>query len=159
MATVNPRSADNGVATMPWSLVEKIDEQRAYPRLELNIPISFRNENGQRCTGQVVNLSPDGVRVRCNISAAQILHPMGGRICASNAPIVQLSMKLPLRDAEKRLVVGGRLVYAGTQNTEPRCTIGLKFLEQRPTAQKLLDQFFAEKMHDFYEDELISAAL
>lgn len=159
MATVNRQSASAPAAEMPWSILEQIEEQRAYPRLALNTSISFRNADGQHCKGEVADISPDGVQVRCNLSAAQMLHPAGGRICSSNAPIVQLSMDLPLQGVEKRLVLGGQLVYASTRDIEPRCIIGLVFLEQRPLAQKLLDQFFAEQMHPYFEEDIKSAVL
>jgi hypothetical protein len=158
MTRLNQELTNEAATGMSWTLAKKIDEQRAYPRLELHIPIAFRNADGQRCKGEVADISPDGVQVRCNLAGAQILHPAGGRICPSNAPIVQLAMDLPLQTAQKRLVVGGQLIYASTRETEPRCVIGLQFLELRPMAQKLLDQFFGEQMHAYFDEERQLAA-
>ena len=129
---------------MPLSLVKKAEEQRAHPRLELNITATFRNAAGNRCKGQVANISPDGLQVRCNSAAGQLLHPKGGRICLSNAPIVQIEMQLPIAAVSKRLVVGAQLIYVTTRETEPNCVLGFKFLELRPTARKIVDSYFQD---------------
>lgn len=131
---------------MPWSIVKKLEDQRSYPRVTLNIPVKFRNADGHRCAGQLINISSDGVQVRCNVSAAQILHPGGGKICPHNAPMVQLTMDLPVGGESKRLVLGASLVYASTRDEEPRCVLGLSFLELRPLASKTMEQFFCRQL-------------
>ena len=144
---------------MPLSLVKKAEEQRAHPRLDLNISATFRNAAGNRCKGQVANISPDGLQVRCNSAAGQLLHPKGGRICPNNAPIVQVEMQLPVAGASKRLVVGAQLIYVTTRDIEPNCVLGFKFLELRPTARKIVDSYFQDCLTSYFDEHPQVSAL
>ncbi len=72
------RSPEIDKEAVAWKLVDKLDEQRRYPRLELGIPVAFRNASGQHCVAKLVNIAPDGIQIRCNTATAQILHPSGG---------------------------------------------------------------------------------
>ena len=113
----------------------------------------FATVRGNRCKGRVVNISPDGLQVKCNLAAGQSLHPKGGRICPSSAPIVQISLQLPLVEETKKVVLGAQLVYATMQDCNSHCVLGFKFLELRPTAQRIIDTFFSQRMAAYYEGE------
>lgn len=143
-----------------WQVIEKLDEQRGYPRVDLDSEVLFRNASGQHCTARLLNIAPDGIQIRANVACAQILHPSGGRICPSNSPIVQAEITVPIDDDESILSVCSQLTYITTITEEPRCVIGLHFLEPRPTAQRLLDKFFGMTLEAFYsfEDEAPSRA-
>lgn len=149
MATVSPKNTEQS-ADVAWQLVEKLDEQRRYPRINLDLPVGFRNGSGQHCAARLLNIAPDGIQIRCNVATAQILHPGGGKICSKNAPIVQTAIGIPLTSGTTTLSVCSRLTYLTTVAEEPRCVIGLQFLDPRPKAQRIIDQFFADKMHEFF---------
>ena len=45
-------------ADVAWQLVEKLDEQRNYPRFKLDIRVAFRNSSGQHCAARLLNIAP-----------------------------------------------------------------------------------------------------
>ena len=125
------------------TLAHEATDNRDDARHELDGCVAFRNASGQRCNARLVNLSPTGAQIRCNAANAQILHPRGGRICPTNAPIVQTEIRLPFGDRASTVTICAQLVYLKTLNEAPPCLIGLKFMDLRPTAARLLEQFFA----------------
>ena len=133
-------------ADTEWKVVEKLDEKRHFPRVPMNIPIVFKTGRAERCTAKLVNLSPDGVQVRADIATAQVLHPHGGQIADENVPVVQMSMILPVADKQRVLSICGRLMYLALVTDEPRCVMGLKFIDPPPKAKAILGQFFAEQL-------------
>ena len=158
MAELNHQVRADEHFRTPMTFVAQTEEQRAYPRFQLDVSVSFRNAAGNRCRGQVINISPDGLQVRCNFSAGQSLHPKGGKLCADTAPIVQVALHLPVAGESKKVVAGAKLVYATTLDNDPNCVLGFKFLELRPMAQRVLDGYFSERMAAFYEDDPQAAA-
>ncbi len=137
-------------STLAWQLVEKLDEQRSHPRLALNTRVTFRNANGQLCTAQLMNLSRDGIQIRCNVASAQVLHPGGGKICPTNAPLLRADIPLRVASESATLSVCAQLTYLTTVPEEPRCVLGMHFLELRPTAERLLDRFFSAALAEYY---------
>ena len=153
------RSPEIDKEAVAWKLIDKLDGQRRYPRLELDIPAAFRNASGQHCAAKLVNIAPDGIQIRCNTATAQILHPSGGKISPDNASIVQIAIAIPLSTGAVTLSTCGRLIYLTTVPDDPRCVIGVKFLDLRPKAQQLIDRFFDEKLYEvFAGDEVAQTA-
>ena len=150
MTTSRQAAAGSNIA---WQLVERLDEHRAHPRLDMGCDVGFRNATGQHCVAKLLNISPDGLQIRCNVATAQVLHPAGGKICPAHAPIVQTEVALSLPRGEIVLSVCARLTYLTTVPEEPRCVMGLRFLEPRPTAQRVLDEFFAAHIQAFFDAE------
>ena len=149
MATSSPTNTVQE-ADVAWQLVEKLDEQRNYPRFKLDIRVAFRNSSGQHCAARLLNIAPDGIQVRCNVAATQLLHPGGGKICPTNAPILQTAIAIPINERTETLSVCSRLTYLTTVPEEPCCIIGLQFLELRPTAQRIIDEYFAHRLLEYY---------
>ncbi len=142
MSTTTPERAATG-SNIAWQLVDRLDEHRGHPRLGMDCEVGFRNAAGQHCVAKLLNISPDGMQIRCNVATAQVLHPTGGKICPGHAPIVQTEATLLLPRGESVLSICAQLTYLTTLPEEPRCVMGLRFLEPRPTAQRVLDEFFA----------------
>ena len=134
-----------------WQLVSALDDQRAYPRVALEIPVAFRNAAGQHCAARLRNLSPDGLQVRCNIVTAQIIHPCGGKIKDEKQPILHATAVLPLTGGAETLSVGVRVLNSSTVNDEPRCVLGFQFLDLRPKPRRIIDTFFTEQLRRFHE--------
>lgn len=132
-------SVDNAT----WGLARRAAEQRQYPRIELEIPVAFRNAQGQHCAARLCNLSADGLQVRCNVSTAQIIHPVGGRIGAENRPILQATLAVPVGVGHETLSLGVRLQYLIVVDDEPRCVLGFSFLNLRPKARRVVDAFLS----------------
>jgi hypothetical protein len=159
MNTTTSRRAAAG-SNIAWQLVERLDEHRGHPRLDMDCNVGFRNASGQHCVAKLLNMSPDGMQIRCNVGTAQVLHPAGGKICPQHAPIVQTEVALVLPRGQSMLSICAQLTYLTTLPEEPRCVMGLRFLEPRPTAQRVLDEFFAARMASFFDtgDELALSA-
>ena len=155
MSTTPSHQAAPG-SNIAWQLVDRLDEHRGHPRLDMECDVGFRNASGQHCLAKLLNISPDGLQIRCNVATAQVMHPAGGKICATHAPIVQIEVALSLPRGEVVLSACARLTYLTTMPEEPRCVMGLRFLELRPTAQRILEELFASQMQAFYDagDEL-----
>ena len=140
METV-PTSTD----TVTWQLVRRIDEQRQHPRVDIEIPVAFRNAQGQHCAARLCNMSADGLQVRCNVATAQIIHPVGGRIGGDNQPILQATLALPMGAGQETLSVGVRLQYLTVVDEDPRCVLGFSFLNLRPKARRIVETFFSAR--------------
>lgn len=120
-------------------------EQRAAPRVEMLVPVAFRNGVGQHCAARLSNLSVDGLQVRCNIATAQTIHPRGGRLGPDNQPLLHATAVLPLADGPQTLSIGVRLIYCRHDDHARDCVLGFRFLELRPKARRLVETFFTEQ--------------
>lgn len=149
MSTTTSHQTATG-SNVAWHLVDCLDEHRGHPRLDMDCEVGFRNAAGQHCVAKLLNISRDGMQIRCNVATAQVLHPSGGKICPGHAPIVQTEAALLLPRGESTLSICAQLTYLTTLPEEPRCVMGLRFLEPRPTAQRVLDEFFAAQMQSFF---------
>jgi len=137
-----PASSD----TVTWQLVNHFGEQRQHPRVQLEIPVAFRNAQGQHCAARLCNISADGLQVRCNVSTAQIIHPTGGRIGGDNQPILQATLAVPMGADCQTLSLGVRLQYLKIVDDDPRCVLGFSFLNLRPKARRIVEGFFGDRL-------------
>ena len=133
-----------------WHLVNRLEEQRQHPRVVLDIPVAFRNAQGQHCAAKLCNISPDGLQVRCNVVTAQVIHPAGGRLTDCNQPILQATLAVPVGEGFETLSLGVRLQYLTVGVDEPRCVLGFSFLNLRPKARRIVEGFFAERLSGYY---------
>ncbi len=129
-----------------WELIRRVDEQRQHPRVDLEIPVAFRNAQGQHCAARLCNISADGLQVRCNVSTAQIVHPVGGRIGGDRLPILQATLAVPMGAGYETLSLGVRLQYLTIVDDEPRCVLGFSFLNLRPKARRIVESFFNDRL-------------
>ncbi len=139
-----------------WHLVEQFGEQRQHPRFALEIPVAFRNAQGQHCAAKLCNISPEGLQVRCNVVTAQIIHPVGGRLSDANQPILQATLAVPVGNGFETLSLGVRLQYLTILADEPRCVLGFSFLNLRPKARRIVEGFFGERLAQGYAGDAIS---
>lgn len=135
-----------------WQVAGTLDEQRAYPRISLHVPVAFRNGAGEHCAARLCNLSPDGMQVRCNATSAQIIHPQLGRLQPGNLPILQATAVLPMVAGQETLTVGVRLLYLTQAPEPPACILGFQFLALRPKARRIVDTFFEEQLRRFFAE-------
>ena len=138
------------------------DGRRNMPRAALSGTVVFRNGSGQVCRGRLVNLSAQGMQVRCHVAAAQTLHPVGGRIQPGTGPLAQAKLDVPsLVDGAastqtNTLNLGVRLLYLASTDIEPRCILGFEILNPRPRARRQLEALMAELTNQRHE-QLVSA--
>ena len=144
-----PASSTNKVEEhggLVWQLVEKLDEQRQYPRIPLALSVTVRNEEKVKFTLGAVNISPDGLQLRCDVETARLVHPRGGTFVAENAPHVDIGMRLPVGGETRVFTARARLLYLTTVDSEPRCVIGLRFEQVATQSERVLSAFFADQM-------------
>jgi len=132
-------------AVAGWQSAMNSGEQRGAPRVDLIVPVAFRNGVGQHCAARLSNLSVDGLQVRCNVATAQTIHPRGGRLGPDNQPLLHATAVLPLADGPQTLSIGVRLIYCRPDDRGPDCVLGFRFLELRPRARRLIEAFFTEQ--------------
>jgi|GEM_PF-4252673 hypothetical protein len=143
---MNTSAEQSRTTNRVWQLVEKLDEQRQYPRVPLDIKIALRNDAGEKFAGLALNISPDGLQMRCDVHAGRLLLPNGGTIDAANRPQVNLAAALTTGGVKKTLVARAEVLYITTVDTEPRCVVGLCFVRVDPQADRILNAFFADQL-------------
>lgn len=132
--------------SLVWQLVAKLDEQRRYPRVPLNLAVALVTASGAKCKAHAINISPDGFQLRCDVDAARLLHPAGGKVDPEHGPRVTAALKLEVHGQQRTLVARCRLLYLTTVDTEPRCVIGLRFSALDQQAESTVGAFFADQL-------------
>lgn len=148
MNTSHSRSEAASASSLVWQLVERLDEQRAYPRIPLDLTVTLVTGAGENVPVAALNMSPDGMQVRCGVEAARLLHPGGGRIVAGAEPRMRAVANLRLSGGPRTLVAPCRLLYLTMVDTDPRCVLGLRFDELDREAQRIVGEFFADQFAD-----------
>jgi hypothetical protein len=100
----------SGAESTGWDASHLGHELREHPRIALEIPVAFRNADGQPCAAQLKNLSANGMQVCCNVATAQMIHLRGGRLQAENQPLLHATALLPIATGAETLSIGVRLL-------------------------------------------------
>ena len=132
--------------SLVWQLVEKLDEQRQFPRIPLNAPAVIVNGSGEKCRVQAMNISPDGLQLRSDVPGARLAHPQGGKIDPLNAPRVDIALSLEIDDQRRTLLLHCELLYLTTVDSDPKCVMGLRFGQLEPQSESLISAFFCDQM-------------
>ncbi|MEM7540917.1 MAG: PilZ domain-containing protein [Pseudomonadota bacterium] len=132
---------------LAWQLVEKLDEQRRYPRIPINTKISLSTDDGSKTEAILINVSPDGFQLRCDVEAARSIHPTGGKL-GPNPPFVNAAVVLPLGDEGGRMIVRGQLMYITTVDDEPRFIVGVRFAKMDVSSERVLNRFISDQLCD-----------
>lgn len=144
LETVTPESRPSLV----WQLVEKLDEQREYPRVPVCIPVQVTNFRGDQVGLDAINLSPDGLQLRCDVNAARIIHANGGLVQPGRDPLLETRLHLPFVGGEQVLSLAAELLYLTTVDAEPRVVLGLRFVNPDSGAERAISAFLGEQMSD-----------
>ncbi len=132
--------------SLVWQLVEKLDEQRQYPRIPIDGGVRIFSADGEEVPVLALNVSPDGLQLRCDIAAARQLHPAGGRVDPMSDVLFKADITLPLAAGAAHLECDCRLLYLTTVDSEPRCVIGMRFVDLNQRAERLLTAFLCDQM-------------
>ena len=131
-----------------WQVVDNVDEQRRYPRVPLNIKAAFVTDTDSKFSAAVINISPDGLQVRCTVESARLFCPQGCKINPINAPCVNVAISLPVSHGSRILAVRCQILYLRMVDTEPRCVAGMHFVPLDLQSECNLNAFFAEQLMD-----------
>jgi hypothetical protein len=145
MNIIESRAAGRSDALV-WKLVEKLDEQRQYPRIPLDLKIAMRNDRGDKFSALALDISPDGLQLRCDVQAARQIHPAGGKINPTKRPLVSMAVTLPVGAGKRTLVALCELLYITTVDSEPRCVLGLGFGQLDAQSAAIISAFFADQL-------------
>jgi hypothetical protein len=70
-------------------------ENRFYPRITLNKPVTIRLPNGEIAHNNVHDISKIGLQMRCNRSLALHIHPQQTVVNEANSPLIRLVIQFP----------------------------------------------------------------
>jgi hypothetical protein len=139
-------TAARATSNLVWQLVEKLDEQRRHPRVPLAAHASLSTAAGGSVDATVINVSPDGMQLRCDVAAARVLRPGSGRGEDAAAEPLHLCLELPVDGASLRFDARAELLYLTTVDSEPRCVFGLRFAPLDARAERHLLAFFTDQL-------------
>lgn len=144
--SANAKSASQVNSNPVWQLIDKLDEQRRHPRIPLTDHATLHTAAGASITAEVVNISPDGLQLRCTMEAARVLRAGSGRGGAA-PPTASLDLTLPLPTGTGDATFSTRceLLYLTTVDSEPRCVFGLRFGALEAADERRLYAFFADQ--------------
>ena len=138
-----------------WKIVENLDGQRRYPRVPLNIKTAFITDTGRTFPVEVINISPDGLQVRCPVDNVHLIRPQGRKIIPLDAPCINASISLPVGNGGRTLAVRCQMLYLKTIDTELGCIAGLRFVQLDLQSERILNAFFADQlMHEGTDTEI-----
>ena len=129
-----------------WRLVEQLDEQREQPRIDISAKARIQRSDDAPVSVAVVNISPDGLQLRCDSEAAQKIHPEARQIAPGEAHTVRIAVGLPVADGTRIVTGTAQLLYFSTVDTDPRCVIGVKFAQLDENSEQGLAAFFADQL-------------
>lgn len=144
--TAGSKPSSKAGRQLVWQLVDKLDEQRRQPRIPLVADARLRTAAGTLHAARIVNVSPDGLQLRCDVASARGLRPVNGRFDAANAPVLEVSLELPVGETRRALTVSCQLLYLTTVDSEPRCVFGLRFIAPDRASEATVNAFFANQM-------------
>ena len=129
--------------------VENLDEQRRYPRVPLNIKSAFVTDTGSTFSIEVINISPDGLQVRCSVDNAHFIRPQGSKPNPLNAPCISAAIALPVGHGSRTLGLRCQMLYLKMIDTELGCIAGFRFVQLDLRSERILNAFFADHlMHE-----------
>ncbi len=129
-----------------WQEIEKLDEQRRYPRVPLNIKSAFVTDTGRTFSVEVINISPDGLQVGCSAEGVRLICP---QIRELKAPCVNAAISLPVGNGSKTLAVRCQMLYVKMVDTELGFIAGMRFVQPGLQSKRILIAFFADQlMHE-----------
>ena len=139
-----------------WQLVEMLDEVRRHPRVPIELKVALATNQGAKCSARVINISPDGMQIRCDVESAKLLHPQGGKIDPDNGPHVNAAVTLPIGEERRTLATRCQMLYLTTVDSEPRCVIGLRFIQLDTQTERIVTGFFADQLAQEASDAAIA---
>ncbi len=75
--------------------LKETTENRFYPRITLNKPVSIRLPNGEIAHDNVHDISKIGLQMRCNRTLAMLIHPDQTVVNEANSPLIRLAITFP----------------------------------------------------------------
>jgi hypothetical protein len=118
--------ADDLAQTGKHPLYQQLESRRAYPRLQLRLPVQIGLTGGQVVCARIYNLSPDGMQIRCDPGAALVINPSGRAISPGNGPEVLVAMRLHHGPDMRTQVIRCRVSYVLPESPK-EVIIGLTF--------------------------------
>lgn len=109
-------------------LYRRMENKRGHPRVRLRMPVQIGLRGGQVVCARIYNMSPDGIQIRCEPSAARAINPPGCEVAPGDGPPVLVAMRLDTGLDVQTVVVRARLSYALPESPD-EVIMGLSFEE------------------------------
>lgn len=129
-----------------WQLIKKLDEQRQYPRIPFRATVAVRSNSGAKCSMDLVNISPDGMQLRCSEQAIQTLQPDALNNNIKRLTRVSAAVVLPCSIGQRTVVARCALLYATAMPNEKNFLVGMRFSRLDPQAENALVAFFSDQL-------------
>jgi len=129
--------------SLKWQEVQKLDEQRSHPRIPLIIKTAFITDSGRKFSAEIINVSPDGLQMRCSINSARYIVPLDSDI---DPPCANTVIPLPVGQGTAAFSVRCQTIYLRTMDTDNYCVVGMRFIQIDPRSERILDAFLADQL-------------
>ena len=139
-----------------WQVVAKLDEQRQHPRVPVKIRAAIRSDDGKKLAADVIDISPDGLQLRCSTETARYLHATARGNGDTPDIRLNLGIKIEIGGSIRTLVMRCRVLYLTTVDSEPKCVMGLAFNKLDAHSERWLNIFFAEQLVHSAADEAVA---
>ena len=115
-----------------------------FPRISTSVPAMIMIDSA-RVTGIISDVSPQGLRVLVSRSVAGILHPGRRPMTKKDAPVFDVSTKLPVTDGVANITARCRATYFKMVKKD-LVAVGLVFTQFGRGSSSALWQFIDESM-------------
>lgn len=128
----------------------RYEEGRRFPRIPATLPVSISFGQNQTIEAVTFDISPDGIQIRCNKYIAQSIHRKDERIPESERPIVDISLNLPVKRADKKFAAKCQVAYmifleAAAESETENAALGMRFLAIKGRGEKYLSKFLFKR--------------
>lgn len=129
---------------------DRFEEGRRFPRVPVVLPVTVSFGQNQTIQAVTYDISPDGIQIRCNKYVAQSIHRKEERIPENERPIVDVSLNLTIKKAEKKFIAKCQAVYMifleqAAESEMENAAFGLRFLGFKGRSEKYLNKFLFKK--------------
>ena len=132
------------------SMYEIFEKRRAYPRLELNLPVTITGSSGNSFTGTLYDLSPDGVQLRYSVKDGLNLFPdKDTHIKDIKSLKCVLQFELAYDETAAQVVLEAYPIYLQAEN-EDTLSAGMYFSKINASTE-------TKKVHDFLFSKLATS--
>ncbi len=126
-------------------LLRYYEERRAYPRIDLAVPVVISTRGGEVLRGRSRNVSAEGMQLRCDRSTAKQIHPEGTQIKPGAGPTLAFRFELAIEGEARRFTALGRLTYLSPCPKE-QIAFGVQFIRIGASDKAVLAEFIMDSL-------------
>ena len=121
------------------------EERRAYPRVEMNLPVEIDSLTGGSVMADIHDISPDALQIRCDRLTAQRVLPKGWIARDEPEPVVEIRTNLKLTMGTLAFAARCRVIYVAVC-PDGDIAFGFRFEHLDSKAAWTLERFVEESL-------------